>query len=303
MADDDQALREAVRRARRQHGALTRSQAIHDGLTPARLKRLVATGTWSSPVRGTFVVAGIPDALRARAHAATLTCPGGVVCGMTAARLHQLAALPPQRADEPVHLVLPRGDSRAQRRGVALRWSNLLDEEVTQLDRLRITTVQRTLADLVLRTNREQAVAVLDAALNGGRISPDDIPAIWLMTRGRAGCQRAAGWWRLVDGRAESPLETRIRLLLVDAGHGPEALQWPVEDRGAVVARLDLAWPSRRLALEADGAEPHSQPEALYRDRARQNALVALGWRVLRFTWDDALHRPERIVEQVRRHL
>jgi Protein of unknown function (DUF559) len=303
MADDDPTLREAVRRARRQHGALTRSQAIHEGLTPARLKRLVATGTWTSPVRGTFVVAGIPDALRARAQAAALMCPGAVVYAITAARLHELAALPPERGDEPIHLVLPRGDSRAQRRGITLRWSNLLDEEITELDRLRVTTVQRTLADMVLRTNREQAVAMLDAALNGGRISPEEIPAIRLMTRGRAGCGRSAGWWRLVDGRAESPLETRIRLLLLDAGHEPEALQWLVEDRGTPVARLDLAWPSRRLALEADGAEPHQRPEALYRDRIRQNALVTLGWRVLRFTWDDALHQPAWIIDQVRRYL
>jgi very-short-patch-repair endonuclease len=105
----------------------------------------------------------------------------------------------------------------------------------------------------------------------------------------------------LADGRSESALETLLRLLLVRAGVGPETLQLKLYDaRGRRIARVDLAWPSRWVAVEADGREYHDKPEALYRDRDRQNDVVIGGWTVLRFTWYDVVHRPVQVVEQVR---
>jgi very-short-patch-repair endonuclease len=95
-----------------------------------------------------------------------------------------------------------------------------------------------------------------------------------------------------------------IRLLLVRAGLTPETLQLRLFTRdGVCYARLALAWPSRKLAVEADGREPHDAPDALYRDRSRQNDLVLAGWTVLRFTWSDVRHRPAWVVAQVRRAL
>ncbi len=122
---------------------------------------------------------------------------------------------------------------------------------------------------------------------------------------GRHGGRRADTFWGLVDRRSESPLETRLRLLLVDAGIPPEQLQWPVRNEvtGVPVARLDLAWPSRLLDVEADGAATHNGATALYRNRHRQNELVGRGWTVLRFTWPDVVHRPEYVIESVRRQL
>jgi very-short-patch-repair endonuclease len=68
------------------------------------------------------------------------------------------------------------------------------------------------------------------------------------------------------------------------------------------VARVDMAWPDRRLALEADGVAWHGDPAALHTDRARQNALAVLGWTTLRTTWADT-YEPQRLVEVVRRAL
>ncbi|WP_232291906.1 endonuclease domain-containing protein [Frankia sp. QA3] len=80
----------------------------------------------------------------------------------------------------------------------------------------------------------------------------------------------------------------------------------PQQDRalgGRPVARLDLAWPSRLVAVEADGAAYHRQPRALFRDRARQNDLLSVGWTLLRFTWADVLGRPAGVVDLVGRAL
>jgi very-short-patch-repair endonuclease len=105
----------------------------------------------------------------------------------------------------------------------------------------------------------------------------------------------------LADGRSESALETILRLLLVRAHLAPEELQWMLfNSRGVLWARLDMAWPSCRLVVEADGREYHEKPKALYRDRDRQNDVSKIGWTVLRYTWWDVQHRPQWIVAQVR---
>jgi very-short-patch-repair endonuclease len=62
------------------------------------------------------------------------------------------------------------------------------------------------------------------------------------------------------------------------------------------VARVDLAYPERRVVIELDGFGPHSGRESFCRDRTRQNQLVLLGWTVLRFTWSDVIERPEATV-------
>jgi hypothetical protein len=102
----------------------------------------------------------------------------------------------------------------------------------------------------------------------------------------------------LADHRAESPLETRLRLICLDGGLPPPVLQWPVWDPDhASGYRLDLAWPTHLVALEADGRAPHATPHALYHDRTRQNRLATLlpGLTLLRFTWTDT-HTPEESI-------
>ncbi len=95
-----------------------------------------------------------------------------------------------------------------------------------------------------------------------------------------------------------------MRLVLADAGIPPEELQYPICDgSGTFVARVDMAWVSRRVCLEADGAAFHGtpvlDPKPLHHDRERQNRLQGLRWRLVRVTWKDVLTRPTYIVETV----
>lgn len=97
------------------------------------------------------------------------------------------------------------------------------------------------------------------------------------------------------DGRARSPLETRVRLRCVDGGVAPDEVGYQIRDEyGYIIAEADLAWLQARIIAEADGAGPHGLPDAVYSDRRRQNTLANAGWLVLRFTWADTL-RPEYI--------
>jgi very-short-patch-repair endonuclease len=77
-------------------------------------------------------------------------------------------------------------------------------------------------------------------------------------------------------------------------------VQFDVRDAaGRFVARVDLAYPQHRLAIEYDG-DHHRGRASFRRDAARLNALRMCGWTVLRFTADDVLRHPSRVVAQVR---
>ena len=102
----------------------------------------------------------------------------------------------------------------------------------------------------------------------------------------------------LSDPAAESPPESRVRLILVSAGLQPVP-QYDVRDAaGSWLARVDLAFPASRVALEYDGRAVHERADVFTRDRQRQNALVRAGWVVLRFTAAD-LHSPDALAQTV----
>ncbi|WP_241835185.1 endonuclease domain-containing protein [Pseudofrankia asymbiotica] len=221
---------------------------------------------------------------------------------MSAARLYGLGALPRYTPAEPVHLLVSPTSSRSRSAGLVLHAGTVPDDEVRPVRGLPTTNLSRTLADLVLAWERPEAVALLDAALHTRRLlALDGIRTEFFGRRGAASRYR---WLREVDGRAESALESRVRLVLSDAGLPPEELQYPIRDGfGTLVARVDMAWVSRQVCLEADGAAFHGapilDPKPLYYDRERQNQLQALRWRTVRVTWKDVLTRPAYIVKAV----
>lgn len=96
-------------------------------------------------------------------------------------------------------------------------------------------------------------------------------------------------------------METRLRMLLISHGLPRPEVQVSLHDRsGLFIARPDLFYPRSRLALEYDGGIHRSR---LVSDNRRQNLLVEAGYRVLRFTAGDILHRPASVVAQVGRAL
>jgi very-short-patch-repair endonuclease len=270
-------------------GVLTVQQLAREGLGMRDIHRSRSRGGWTSPVRGILVVPEPADAFRASVRAATLACPSGIVCRGTAARLHELQGLPLWQPSELPTLVLPSDLKRTQRRGLRLHWSTVVDDDLEHVDDFPRTRVVRTLADL-RRLPRAALVSLLDSALHQDRCPIADLQAVPALATALA----------LADGRSESPLETRLRLVLTAAGLAPEELQFVLRSAaGRFLARLDMAWPGRRPAVEADG-RGHDQPEALYRDRDRQNDIVLEGWTMLRFTWSDVTQRPAQVVALMR---
>jgi very-short-patch-repair endonuclease len=66
------------------------------------------------------------------------------------------------------------------------------------------------------------------------------------------------------------------------------------------VVRLDLAWPDRRIGLEADGRRWHATSADFERDMARANSIAMTGWRLLRFGWNDVHHDPATVIALLR---
>jgi len=97
---------------------------------------------------------------------------------------------------------------------------------------------------------------------------------------------------------AESPMETRLRWLLIKGGLPMPEVQTDLYDgEGNFVGRADLYYPAAHLVIEFDGS---NHRDRLVSDDRRQNALIEAGYRVLRFTAADVYGRPDAIVAEVR---
>lgn len=104
----------------------------------------------------------------------------------------------------------------------------------------------------------------------------------------------------LCDPECGSVLESVLRVLMVQAGLTGFASQQVLRDLPGGHLRVDFCFEGAGLVVEADGARWHQEPA---RDRARDNALAVLGWRVLRFTWAEVVHDGQRVLEDLRQAL
>jgi very-short-patch-repair endonuclease len=120
---------------------------------------------------------------------------------------------------------------------------------------------------------------------------------------GRRGRRAAAKALGLATGRAESALESLAWVLWHVACLPTPLFQAVVLCGGRFLGRVDFLWPEAMLVVEVDGLGKYAERGELQREKARQNALVAEGYTVLRFTWADVVHRPDAVLRQVRASL
>lgn len=103
----------------------------------------------------------------------------------------------------------------------------------------------------------------------------------------------------LADGRSESPMESEARLRMIDGELPTPVLQYEIVDRNWQTWRVDFAWPDQRLAVEYEGYDWHSSPEALRHDRQKRAALQEVGWTVLSIVADDVRRRSWDMVRRI----
>lgn len=216
----------------------------------------------------------------------------GALCLESAAPLHGLPVL---RRGGPLRVTVPPGSRPPAQPGVRYRWSPLGAEEIER----SLTGELRTILDCAAYLPFAEALAVADAALHLGLFAREQLLREAERLRGPGRPQRLRVL-RLADAGAASPLESALRALLLQAGITWFTVQLLVRGDGWSV-QVDLGNPDLRIAIEAEGFAYHAGSQRVFdRDCVRYNELVRHGWRVLRFTWQQVVHRPERVVRTVR---
>lgn len=246
-------------------------------LTPSDLR---STG-WHRLFRDVYADADIQLTHEVRAWAAGRYAipPGAAIGGRSAAALHgaSLAAL-----DDPVEVLSVRDFGPVT--GLRIRRGPLAPSQVLAVrDGVRITTPLRTCWDLCRWHPAEEAVAHLDVLLAQGVLRAPELTSYLAGQRDEPGWRRVSETVALADPAAESPPASRLRVRLVRAGLPPPVAQFVLAHEGRVIARLGLAWPGARVAVEYAGTW-HPSPEQLERDRTRLNRVLGAGWLVLHVT-------------------
>jgi very-short-patch-repair endonuclease len=167
------------------------------------------------------------------------------------------------------------------------------------------TTPARTLVDIGVPHGIGATGSCLDEARRRDLVTLEEVARV-LHQVARKGRNGVGATRRILSERlawdqiTDSQLEDRF-LRLIQRSDLPEPDgQFVVRDEaGGFVARVDFAYPDAALLVELDGAAYHSDRETFQRDRLRQNRLVSLGYRVLRFTYWDVLATPDFVVDTV----
>lgn len=248
--------------------------------------------------------------LRTRAHAvaARTASPFATNSHTTAAALHQLPLF--RTRTDRVHLIVPGLHTRQDSRDVVRHHVPLPEEDVEVIEGLRVTTLERTVYDVIRTVSLEAAVVCFDAALR--RVAWNDetheydetaaaefregvIDRIAANT-GARGIRRARFVADFADGRAQLPGESVSRLWMWQLGIPDPELQYRVDlGRGRFVF-LDFAWPELRRWAEFDGEIKYTDPDMLngltadevrqMQDLREQAVVRATGWRVDRWGFD-----------------
>jgi very-short-patch-repair endonuclease len=273
------------------HRVFRGSWAVRHGLlTPDQLRGR----TWRALFTDVYVHTDLPvtHALRARAAAGVLL-PGSVVTGASAAVLWgvELAT-----ADDPVELTVPPGTAQVRVTGTRVRRARLTSAWVTRRRAVPVTTPEATAAMLAAFLPLDDAVVAIDQMVTSGVVDLNPVRELARRLTGR-GCRRAREACALADGLAESPQETRLRLLIGRSRLPTPVAQHRVYVGARFVARVDFGWPGEMVAVEYDGLW-HAGARQFAEDRRRLNRLQAAGWRIVFVTAAD-LHHPEQLIARI----
>ncbi len=266
------------------------------GLT--RRQTQAAAFVTSSP--GVRIRAAAVGDAEARLAAATTGCRQDVVLtDLSAARAWGLP-LPwwAESRDRPLSLSVSADSARPRRADVRGRRLRLPPDHVTQLRGHRITTPARTWLDCAAALPLGHLVAMGDTVLRRNLASAEELELVCHWAFRRRGVAVARKARAMLDPGAESPGESRARVVLLVGGVPAPECNADVIHLGEWLARADMLWRRQRVIVEYDGAV-HLAEEQRRRDAVRRNLLQSAGWFVIVFTARDLRH-PEQMCRLVK---
>ncbi len=230
---------------------------------------------------------------RLRAHAGWLwSRRRGIIAGLSASALHGAKWVD---VAAPLEIICA---NRNPQPGIRVHGEAIGEDEFSVINGVPVTTPSRTSLDLGCWYQRSEAVAAIDALARAADLKTSDIELLAQRYPGRRGIRQARAALGLVDAGAQSPKETWLRLVLVDAGLPRPQTQIAVRDEfGNVIAYLDMGWEGINVAVEYDGDQHRSDRRQYNWDIRRLEHLERLGWIVVRVVAGD---KPADIVRRVR---
>jgi len=276
--------------AGRQHGVVGRRQLLDAGVTRWEISARLRSGELLREYPGVYRVGHRAPSREARYLAAVLACgPEAALSGRAAAHLHGLL-----KGRPPPPEVITRTERRIE--GIPTQRSRTLEpRDVTEVSKIPVTTVPRTLVDLAATL---QAEALARACHEAGVLhdtTPAQVEAILNRRPNRPG---AAKLRQILNGEVHvtlSTLERRFLTRLRAAG-----LPLPETNRPASGRRVDCRWPTQRLTVELDGYRYHRSRHAWEQDRRREREARARGDEFRRYAYGDVIEDPRYMLTELR---
>lgn len=278
-----------------QHGVATTAQIL-DLTTRHAFDRAVNTGVLERMWQGVYCLGEPTDELRLRG----LDLASGkkvAVCLGTAAAMHGFDTESPPD----LHVLNPPGGQLRSADGLMVHRRD--GAPLTVVDGRYATAPAWTAVEVARALRRPRAIATLDAALRSGTCTRADLWRAALEQAGRRGIVNVRNLIPLADERAESPMESEARLVMLDGGLPVPELQYEIRDGNGQLRRVDFAWTEQGVAVEYDSMDWHGNPDALLNDRRRTAALMAVGWVVIAIVFDDVRHRQGEMVARINTQL
>lgn len=184
---------------------------------------------------------------------------------------------------------------------ITVRDETLLAGETTMVGEVTVTAPARTVFDLGRRSGLQIAVMRIDALARATGVGVADVAPLMEAHRGARGMKQLRRVLPLVDPGAESPQETRTRLLVIAAGlPHPQTQIEVLNDWGAVLARIDLGWKQWGVGVEYDGPQHWTDPRVRAHDIDRTAELQRRGWILIRVSADLLRNRPQTVIARIR---
>ncbi len=261
--------------------------------------RCVASRRWIRVYSATYLMAGSPRTWKQALLAATLSVPGAAASHRSAGALWGCPGIEPGSIEISV-------TRRARRKSFKVHETKSLgSHEIRRREGIPLTDPERTLVDLGSSVGGEALEAALDHLLSSRLTTLERIERRLLEMNGSGwrGTKRLRALVRdrdPGDGNAESRLETKLFRTLRDAKIRLPLRQVEIYNGDRFLGRVDVAYPDRRLIIEAQSYAHHSSKKAWTSDIRRRRELAVLGWRVVEVTWYDLTIGKEKFVRDLR---
>ena len=284
--------------AQRQHGIVSRTELLTAGLSSDEIWHRTNVGRLHRLHAGVYAVGHLLLPRFGAYLAAVLACGEGAVLSHRAGAALLGLGGPPSG---PIDVTVPRRGGQ-QRSGIAVHRTRCLPgSEITEAERVPCTTPARTLVDLAAVAGPRELRRALERSLELNLFDRTALDATLGRSRGRRGVVKLR---RLLSRLPDEPppvrseLERRF-LHLIRAARLPT----PVVNARVAGLEVDFHWPDQRVVVETDGRATHGAPHAFERDRSRDLQLGLAGWHVVRLSWRQVVHTPERVTTLLRYRL